>query len=274
MKSYDEMAQSVLIRAEKERMIQKRRNRNIVLSVIACACCLACAILVGIRLNTPEPQDPMLNDVTASTAPEPSATETDPIPKESHEITLLSRAEDGTYVQMLNDVVLPYYMQLRIKDVRGLTEEEEETLKREEKAIANAMIKRPVEYTSISQYCVAGILSTRLAIGWIKVTIEDFVKVEDIILTTTGVGVADRDRISNYNPEDNTDPGMLGVSWRPSFELHEKLAENPDMKVSDIRDTITITIKFKDGTVATAVVDLTFDDEGMAYIVQRGITVN
>lgn len=270
MKSYDEMAQSVLIRAEKERMIQKRRNRNIVLSVIACACCLACAILVGIRLNTPEPQDPMLNDVTASTAPEPSATETDPIPKESHEITLLSMSEDGTYVQMLDGVSMPLYAQFRIRDVRGLTDEEIDKVEREEKANAEAVFAKIKGDSSIGQFSGHGAVISILFVGKVGVMIDDFTLVEDVSITTTSVGSLIRNT-AIYN---DSNARLYAVTWLPSYETRELICEDPTIKPSQFHDTITFTVTYKDGAVATAVVDLIFDDEGMAYITQRGITVN
>lgn len=270
MKSYDEMAQSVLIRAEKERMIQKRRNRNIVLSVIACACCLACAILVGIRLNTPEPQDPMLNDVTASTAPEPSATETDPIPKESHEITLLSMSEDGTYVQMLDGVSMPLYAQFRIRDVRGLTDAEIDKVRREEHLAANAIFAQIKGDNSISQFWGNRKVVTVLYVGRISVMIDDFTQVEDVSITSTDVGSLFPSGIK-YRDSNRR---LYAVHWLPSEETKKLIDEDPTIKPSQFHDTITFTVTYKDGAVATAVVDLTFDDEGMAYITQREIAVN
>ena len=270
MKSYDEMTQSVLVRAEKERIVQKRRNRNIVLSVIAGVCCLTCAILVGMRLNTPEPQDPMLNDVTVSTAPEPSTTETDPISKKSHEITLLNMSEDGTYVQMVNDVNMPLYAQFRIRDVRGLTDAEIDKVRREEESAANAIFAQIKGDSSIAQFSGHGAVISTFFVGKIGVLIEDFTLVEDVSITTTSVGSLIRDT-AIYN---DSNARLYAVTWLPSYETRELICEDPTIKPSQFRDTITFTITYKDGAVGTAVVDLTFDDEGMAYITQRGITVN
>lgn len=270
MKSYDEMAQSVLIRAEKEKIMQKRRNRNIVLSVVAGVCCLTCAILVGMRLNILESQDPMLNDVTVSTAPEPSTTETDPISKKSHEITLLNMSEDGTYVQMVNDVNMPLYAQFRIRDVRGLTDAEIDKVRREEESAANAIFAQIKGDSSIAQFWGNRTVVTVLFVGRISVMIDDITQVEDVSITSTDVGSLFPTGLE-YRDSNRR---LYAVTWLPSEETEELIAEDPTLKPSQFRDTITFTITYKDGAVGTAVVDLTFDDEGMAYITQRGITVN
>ena len=50
------------------------------------------------------------------------------------------------------------------------------------------------------------------------------------------------------------------------------IEQDPTLKPSQFRDTITFTITYKDGTVVTKMVDISFDDEGYAYIVQRDDT--
>jgi hypothetical protein len=275
MKHYDEMTQSVLARAETERAAQKQRNRKILVSVVICVCCLACVVLIGTRRNAPDPQDRMLSDATMPTVTEPSATDTAATSGETHEVILLSMAEDGAETVMFKDVAMPYYMQLWIRDVRGLSKPEYRAVKHADEKAANAQIVEPFEFASIYQRSGPSFLITRLVIGFLKVTVDDFQKVEDVVITNnTDIGVVDVSRHSKFDPETGTFPGRLGLTWRPSEIFYHALAEKPDIKYADIQDTITIQIIYTDGAVATAVVDLSFDDEGRAYITQRGITVN
>lgn len=295
MKSYDEMAQSVLVRAEKERIVQKRRNRNIVLSVIAGVCCLTCAILVGMRLNAPEAQDPMLNNVTVSqdkipsndtlpqdempsdaTVPsvdeiigiEPPDLETGPIQYGTDGIALLTTFSDGSYVQMMENVRTPVYGQFRIRDVRGLTVEEIGKVRSEEKATAEAIFaKTKGTDHSFCQYSSNGAIITMLFAGRTGVMIEDFTLVEDVSITTTGVG----DLVFSTAIYNNSNARLYEVTWLPSDETDQIIYEDPTVKPSQFRDTITFTITYKDGSVKTVIVDISFDDEGMAYIVQREI---
>lgn len=52
------------------------------------------------------------------------------------------------------------------------------------------------------------------------------------------------------------------LEWQMSDVLCETLADNPDFDLSQIKDTITFTVEFNDGTVNTASLNLSFDSEG------------
>ena len=55
------------------------------------------------------------------------------------------------------------------------------------------------------------------------------------------------------------------LSWEPSIELFNAIAENPEFDLSQIKDTITFTVTFNDGTVKTASLNLYFDKDGYMH---------
>lgn len=55
------------------------------------------------------------------------------------------------------------------------------------------------------------------------------------------------------------------LNWTPSFELKTAIGNNPNFDLSQIKDTITFTVEFNDGTVKTASLDLYFDSDGYMH---------
>ncbi len=55
------------------------------------------------------------------------------------------------------------------------------------------------------------------------------------------------------------------LTWEISDELVSAISENPDFDLSQIKDTITFTVEFNDGTVKTASIDLYFDSDGYMH---------
>ena len=45
------------------------------------------------------------------------------------------------------------------------------------------------------------------------------------------------------------------------------------MKLSTLRDTITVFVEFTDGTTETVVADVIIQDDGQVFIVHRGATI-
>ena len=100
--------------------------------------------------------------------------------------------------------------------------------------------------------------------------IDDYALVEDVSITTTDVGGLILS-YAKYHVKDGKHPRLYQVTWIPSSESQQLIYKDPTIKPSQFRDTITFTITYKDGTVVTKMVDISFDDEGQAYIVQREI---
>lgn len=56
------------------------------------------------------------------------------------------------------------------------------------------------------------------------------------------------------------------MQWQPSMELlDDAIVNNPHFDLSEIKDTITFTVEFNDGTVKTASLNLYFDSDGYMH---------
>lgn len=55
------------------------------------------------------------------------------------------------------------------------------------------------------------------------------------------------------------------LTWLPSEELGHAIGENPHFDLSQIKDTITFTLEYNDGTVKTASLNLYFDSDGYMH---------
>ena len=201
-------------------------------------------------------------------------TEEFPISQNTQGVVLLSMAEDGSYTQLENGVILPYRAAFRIRDVRGLTEEEVREVRREEKKIVmeafaekEASVRTFVDYSDNTRAVIMV-----FSVEKISLMIDDYDLVEDVSISTTEVGSYILSYIK-YNVKDGQHPRMHQVTWVPSDEAQARIYEDPTLKPSEFRDTITFTITYKDGTVVTKMVDISFDDEGNAYIVQKEIAM-
>ena len=53
--------------------------------------------------------------------------------------------------------------------------------------------------------------------------------------------------------------------WEPSEELGYAIGDNPHFDLSQIKDTITFTLEYNDGTVKTASLNLYFDRDGYMH---------
>ena len=54
----------------------------------------------------------------------------------------------------------------------------------------------------------------------------------------------------------------LQIMWNPSDEMYTEISENPGISISDYGDTLIFTVNYTDGTSASSIVELTFDNDG------------
>lgn len=55
------------------------------------------------------------------------------------------------------------------------------------------------------------------------------------------------------------------LNWNTSYELYDAIGNNLNFDLSQIKDTITFTVEFNDGTVKTASLNLYFDSDGYMH---------
>ena len=94
-----------------------------------------------------------------------------------------------------------------------------------------------------------------------------------VLNTGGGYGTYNRDVTIGEGESAVTIPkGCLRIYLFPSMtdETIKIFQENPDTPLSTLRDTITVTINYKNGTKEIVIVDVTVDDDGQIYMTQRG----
>ena len=55
-----------------------------------------------------------------------------------------------------------------------------------------------------------------------------------------------------------------------SLETQATYVTDPSTPLSNLSDTVTITIHYKNGTKEIVMIDITVDDNGQVYMTQRG----
>lgn len=284
MKTYEEMAQSVLERAKIHKAIRRRQ----IITVTSVLCALAIVIGIGLWMIPGQPDT--LQD-TSVTEPADAT-----IPNAEPRITMLFN--DGTDTTAFGKgVKMPCHSEIWLKDVRDLPQEEKEAIAHAEKDRAQALVD---SYTDLQgwnydQHDGDEMIVTSVVVGHIIVGIEDYTQVESLYLTVNGavnmMYIPHEEEFEKTNdwwnhqyprqriyemthdliPDYYYEPyGGIELSWMVSSELCHELAEG-NMKLSDAQETIDITVTFTDGTVEHHPIDLIFNDDGSVYYLYRGM---
>lgn len=90
---------------------------------------------------------------------------------------------------------------------------------------------------------------------------------EDHEFTLTGDEIRFSQNTGDYNcgrRKYETNKGYF-LTWLPSEELGYAIGDNPHFDLSQIKDTITFTLEYNDGTVKTASLNLYFDRDGYMH---------
>ena len=78
----------------------------------------------------------------------------------------------------------------------------------------------------------------------------------------------------NINPGKDKETGELyrgiEVNWYPPTTFFDLLLENTEIKLSELQDTIVVSVQFADGDTETVTVDVNADDDGNIYMIYRG----
>lgn len=288
MKTSEEIAQSVIQRARVHRAAKKRRIITVTAAFL-CVCGISLAALAtGI---TPEPVPDTLQVQPTTEATEVTEATDAIIEMNAARITLMNCAADGTLIaEMTKDIRIPYQMELRVRDIRGLTEDEVEAIQKAEKKYASDLIDAaPDDLGEWAWGCYTnknGIVTT-ISAGHFFLQIEDPDLIESIRVTLSGDGVL-RHISSTENEDSETTPGEyfldtktikrqyrsggLNMVWVLSSENCNKLATDPSIPLSTFRDTITMTVTMKNGTQQVYVIDIEIEDNGEVYAIYRGDT--
>ena len=298
MKTYHEMTESVLQKAGAEILKKERRRRNLV-CITASGLCLALLLTVlGMGMEqTPvvsptQPKQPALSvdaakdtqptDVTEVPKPTDPIDETQPIQQGNTKVFLLT-STDGqeTFEPVSADVSFPLYSNIKIRDVRGLTDAELEKALEEEDAMLNG--SKFIHYIGGDKDGFVTTMGSRNAIwtvthkGKLTLDFSDCPRLLNVDIQTTEVGnVGLSRRLTEDYPEvinQNHWPYTLKASlnWSVSDRYAHEFEKNSEYHLETLRDTITVTIYYENGATETLIFDITVNEEGQIFVTQRGI---
>ena len=252
MKSHKEMTNAVLSRAKAKKAAQKRRCRKWIVTAI-CVCCFGMAVLVGTRINQ----------------------NTNDRENKSSRLSVFCITANAATQQetMLKDEKIPYCAVIHVWDITGLEALELVELQRADIEYVKQMAgSKPDDFPGgpdiFSASCIEGktMISTIFA-GTFYLSVDDYKQVKDVSVTTTEIGWTATFGMNYYDPSLRDG---IGIIWTLSNDGTKRILKNPEMKLSELKDTITIMVEFKDGTKESAVVDITVDDDGWIYGTFRG----
>lgn len=294
MKTSEEMAQSVMHRARVHKIARKRKIINITAAFL-CVCGIGLFAITASRNTEPKPDTTQLQ---LNTNPTPDTTPTQPntLPTVSASdviddlpearITLLHYLADGSRrVEVQKDANTPYRMQLRVRDLRGLTEDEAEKIVNEEMEYARKLVDeyhKPMEDNAWACYTGENGVVTSISAGRFLLKVDDPKMVESFQVSLSGDG-----QLWHIPAEYSTDvrnyfvdaatveryslyAGGINMIWVLSSENCNKLAQDPSIPLSTFGDTITVTATYKDGTQQTDVIDIQIEDSGEVFAIYRG----
>lgn len=279
MKSYREMAESVLEKAGTEIKRRERTRRNVVFIAASSLCFALLLTVLGMGMEQPTGVVPMLPDeqpglsVNVTEAPQQSQ-------KAETKITYLSSSSSQTTQKPMSpNLTMPLSAMIRVRDIRGLNGEEIVKVLDEEKAFADDVLSFGNAYVTMGDYQNAIIsFSSR---GTITLKFDDSTTILDMDFETTGVGSV---VLCSTNPRPNPDgvpegfywPSVreLDMDWNISQKTVDAINEDPTLPLETIRDTLTATFYYADDTTETYIFDITVDAEGQVFVTQREVSTS
>jgi hypothetical protein len=289
MKDYKEMTESVLQQAN-ARAAQRTRQRRMATGLIAATLCFAILIAVvgfGVGRNpagTTQPTISMENPTTVpTTQPEVTEPTQQELPLYTGQVYFLRGEEDtGILTPMQANMTFATETLFRFRSYKGMTDAEKYQASLEELAFLSDFrdkyqgnedglhigMSRSEEYFAMT-----------LSGGNSSLVMPDASIIESSELETNGVFHVDK-CILRYKKTVTFEEGentvvipegcyRIHLHIRMSDESFKMIRENPDLKYSTLKDTITVTVRYKDGTKAVAKIDVTMNDEGYFFLSMR-----
>lgn len=289
MKSYNEMAESVLQRA-KIRAAQQKHQCRVAAGLIAVTLCVAILITVvgvGLDWNSADSTTPTISiknpPTVHDTQPGTSGLTKEDVIAQPGKVYFLTTTEEGVDLALMQaNITLPMKSMFRVRSLKGLTNSEID------KAVYEETLFRDVfreKYKNTDGGCFEWLQSNDVIIqnlsgGKHSLILPDASQIESVDRETTGVlGVGESWGI--YNKDVTIGEGENAVTIpegsyrillfvRMSRETQKIFETDPDTPLSTISDTITITINYKNGTKEIVRINVTVDDEGNIYMTQCG----
>lgn len=291
MKSYEEMTQSVLDRAQMLKTVYKRRKSSITL-VVLCVCYAVLTVMLAGQRDKQPGKDIKLETSTPISQTKPS--EVTGVETVSPRLVLLCAASDSESPEaMQTNVKLPYKAELRVQNVIGMSEEERQQVLAEENAYVRDFLGVIPDESGYSRYCRDNVIVTSIRAGELSIVFDDIETVASAQISVTQNGYIFYPRISGIKYADWNENGLavevngdnlrkglaiLGVDnfvmrWQLSPSVANKIDADPDMDLSQFSDRITITIEYIDGRIEKTTVMMFVDSNGQISAMLEGTTV-
>jgi hypothetical protein len=264
---------------------EKKANRKkMVIRVAWAACALLVLTAIGLFWKAPagviDPTQPTISMENPTTAP---TTQPDIIVHTGNVYFLTATEERAELTPMQANMTLPWDHIFHVRSLKGMTEEElleaieEEHLaqiafrEKYDAVIGEGRYSTYYSENAVIRYYIAGRASLIL--------LND-AQIESVDRKTTGV-LSVEGRYSTLREDYTVGKGEYAVTipggsrriyldCNMTEETRKIFEENPETPLSTIRDTVTITINYKNGTKEIVMIDITVDDNGQIYMTQRG----
>lgn len=261
MKTYEEMTQSVMEKAQQHRIKQKRAIFSVVSLVAVFAVCLTAVFAVwGENFG--------IGNMSGADTWQPRL------------ILRCSATEFRNQEGLLEGVVSPLEFMLRVRDIRGMSQEQVTLALEEEENYKNQWWQGEDGLQGERSYTRWGTDNAYISLFYnefLYIAVSDFEQVKDFTVETTQTGCATVVPYPYVDSQDAeaTDAVKTGIhiNWSPSDYTIDKIEDDPELKLSEIKDTVSVSVLFKDGTTETLIVEITVDDEGLVYVTNKGIVV-
>lgn len=266
MKTYEEMTVSVLQKTEYQRAAHRRRCK-IGLSAATCVLCVCAVILAIVRVGD---------------TPTGSAGTTGRL------VLLAAAADNGSHHELIQDVVTPSNFWIRVRDISTNNSALWVEILEEEYAWDDAFRSNSGLDCAMTRFMSDTTLITVIYETTFYVAMKDYEQVESMSVSTTDAGSATAYRVryknqttdalgsktTNYDADSLSDASTqvsegVAINWMLSDATVAMIDKDPKMDLSKIKDTITVTVVFKDGSTESAVIDLSVSAEGQVYVTHR-----
>ena len=272
---------------------EQKGNRKKMFIRVACAACAVLVLTVAGLLwwaptgvtNPTQPTISLQNPTTPPTT-QPGTTEPtqeDTIVQTGNVYFLTATAESAELTPVQANMILPWDHMFYVRNLKGATEEERlEAIEEEHLAqiafrekygavVGEGRYSTYYSENAVIRYYIAGRASLILLNNG---------QIESVDRETTGIldvggrySMLQEDYTVGKGEYAVTIPGgsrRIYLDCNMTEETRKIFEENPETPLSTIRDTVTITINYKNGTREIVMIDITVDDNGQVYMTQRG----
>lgn len=271
---------------------KKTHRKGRILPFVWVACALLVLTVIGVFGNVlsgaTDPTPPTISVEKPTTAPTTHPEATEPTQQDivvhTGNVYFLTATEAGAeLVPLQANMTLPWDHIFHVRSLKGLTQDQIREVVEEENQVQKDFIKKYdglIGEGRYDTYYSKNAVIRYYSAGMASLILLNNSQIERVDREATGVlRVGDKNLALQENHtfgEDAYAVTVPGGSLRiyldcgMTEETRKIFEENPETPLSTIRETITLTIHYKNGTKEIVVIDVTVDDDGQIYMTQRG----